>query len=353
MKNLLRFLVLATLLFAQLNRGRAQAATLPTPAKFPFAQAPFKALSPQAEAIWQAHLAVVHQAPIQSACEPFRLQARGAIRRGSMLLLHGFTACPQQYWDIGQMLADAGFDVIVPLLPGHGQVYRLKDGQVADDLSRMPKDQAYRVYQDFGVQMSEMLRAEPERRLIGGLSLGGVVAATALERLPGFYTRALLFAPVFDVVRPSNLYIAPVNVFLPEFLTSWGPGCENERAGGRGGYCQFTPAMVRAMQLVGKEALEKVADVTTTVQMVGVEADGAADNVALGRAARRFPFVRSCLFRQGANHSLLSRYDVPNENKFWLPSLEKQFLAFAIDDDFFETEPGGGEEGLPRCRIYP
>src|SRR3954462_15458738 len=74
----------------------AQAAlTLPVPAKMPSAQTGFKAVSPGAEAIWQQHLESVHKTPLQAACEPFRLQAKGE-HRGSIMLLHGFTACPQQ-----------------------------------------------------------------------------------------------------------------------------------------------------------------------------------------------------------------------------------------------------------------
>lgn len=334
-------------LWLSLSGGWARAE--PEPAPFPFAGVRFAPAAAEAEAIWQRHLAASHRTPLQSACEPFRLPARG-IHRGGVILLHGFTACPQQFWGLAPQLAAAGFDVFVPLLPGHGRRYTFSQGKAVDDIAFMPADQDYRIYQDFSVEISGLLQAETGRRLIGGLSLGGVIATTALERLPDFYDRALLLSPLFDVVRPSNWYVPSANWFLPRLPTDWGPGCEAERAGGRGGYCQFTPALVRAVQLVGKEALAQAARVKTTVQVVGVEGDWAADNVAIGRAVRRLPFVRACLFRQGANHSLLSRYDAPEENKFWLPTLEQQAVGFLADADFFPVT-AGGEEGLARCRL--
>ena len=36
------------------------------------------------------------------------------------LFFHGFTATPEQFAPIGETFAQAGYNVLIPLLPGHG-----------------------------------------------------------------------------------------------------------------------------------------------------------------------------------------------------------------------------------------
>jgi carboxylesterase len=37
------------------------------------------------------------------------------------LFFHGFTATPEQFVPIGEVFFKAGYNVLIPLLPGHGQ----------------------------------------------------------------------------------------------------------------------------------------------------------------------------------------------------------------------------------------
>src|SRR5580658_3509266 len=55
-------------------------------------------------------------APILPGAEPY--SATGDTRGG--LVLHGFTGNPQSMRGLALALADAGFTVEMPLLPGHG-----------------------------------------------------------------------------------------------------------------------------------------------------------------------------------------------------------------------------------------
>jgi alpha-beta hydrolase superfamily lysophospholipase len=44
---------------------------------------------------------------------------------GVVVLFHGFSACPQQYDVLGPLIAAEGFDVLLPLTPGHGNALNM------------------------------------------------------------------------------------------------------------------------------------------------------------------------------------------------------------------------------------
>lgn len=351
-KNILHFgyfQAKLTIVFLSLIVLALPATALPTPAPLPFAQNDFQAVSERAEQTWQELSAAAHQQPIQSACEPFRLPAQGR-HQGTVILLHGFTACPQQFWDISPKLAAAGFDVYVPLLPGHGRSYRQSaDSKIVDNLADMPSEKQIDHYTRFADQLSGLVQDETGRKVMSGLSVGGGVAAAALVRHPGLYDRGLLITPLLDISYPDNYRLPLVNAVLPRGQGGWGPGCELERNGGRGGYCQFQLTHVRATQLLGKEALEQFANLGSRVQIVGVENDGAANNQAIASALKTLPFASGCLYPKGANHSLLSLFDAPHETKFWMKNLHQQLLTFIQSGIFFDTEGISAEHDIARC----
>ena len=55
-------------------------------------------------------------APVQPGCEPF--SASGG--PDGVLVLHGFTGSPHSMRPIAEQLANRGYTVELPLLPGHG-----------------------------------------------------------------------------------------------------------------------------------------------------------------------------------------------------------------------------------------
>ncbi|HEY9839803.1 MAG TPA: alpha/beta fold hydrolase [Candidatus Obscuribacterales bacterium] len=315
----------------------------------------FEALSPAAEKIWKQHIDALVGQPIQQPCQPFRVAAHG-IRQGSAVLFHGFTACPQQYWEIAGLLADKGFDVFVPLLPGHGRNYATKAGKagalkVMDDFSTLPGDAGYAKYKQLAAAMTGIIKDRPGSKLVAGLSLGGVVAASAMIQAPDIYDRALLMTPLFDVVEEKRPYLPSANAVLPSHLVEWGPNCELERKGGRGGYCMFQIRHIRAAQRLGEEALANIGKVTARVQVLGVEGDHAANNAALAKAAHKLRQGSACLYQPGVRHSMLSRYDAPDDRKFWLESMQAQILRFAETGRYFDATKPAHEFGLQRCYI--
>lgn len=124
------------------------------------------------------------------------------------LFFHGFTATPEQFLTIGEAFFQAGYNVLIPLLPGHG---------IAGDWNKdhpppLPEEQ--QIYKDFGIYWLQMSQELGDKVVIGGLSGGSTLCAwLALERAVQI-DRALLFAPYLSgsnmlvdlVVRSFNIY---------------------------------------------------------------------------------------------------------------------------------------------------
>src|SRR5579859_1859428 len=96
--------------------------------------------------------------------EPFEAAPGGAYGRVGVLLCHGFTGSPQSLRPWARHLAEAGFRVSLPLLPGHGT--RWKDLQST-------------TWQDWYAEVDKalrVLREDCDSVFVAGLSMGGGLA---------------------------------------------------------------------------------------------------------------------------------------------------------------------------------
>jgi len=309
----------------------------------------------QAEALWQKHLTqTLGTARIQKGCEPFFKKAQTAARRGTVLLFHGYTACPQQYEGLSEALAQKGYNVYVPLLPGHGRPFlnahpNTRSGK-GDDISLMPGQYELARYYAFSEHMSQLLMPEPRERIVGGLSLGASLAVHSLHRFPDLAQRGFLISPLFDIATPGRYLVPLLAPLLPYQRISWGESCEDERRRGRAGYCEFNLTHVSAVQKLGKAMSAKLSEVKQPVQIVGTEQDSAASNPAIAEAHHRLPQSHACFFQEGVSHSMLSPQDNPTRDMFWLPALTSQLLRFVTTGQAFDTGKPS-EQGLSQCKI--
>lgn len=111
------------------------------------------------------------------------------------LFFHGFTALPEQFIPIGQAFYQAGYNVLIPLLPGHG----IAGDWDKDNPPPLPENQD--VYQQFGLQWLEIARGFGEQIIIGGLSGGSSLSAWLCLECPTQIYRALVFAPYLSGVN--------------------------------------------------------------------------------------------------------------------------------------------------------
>ena len=105
-------------------------------------------------------------APIIPGAEPFT-HTGGP---GGVLVLHGFTGNPQSMRPLAQALADAGFTVDLPLLPGHGTA-------VEDMVPTRWAD-----YAQAAESALAALAGRSEQVALAGLSMGGTLACLLAER---------------------------------------------------------------------------------------------------------------------------------------------------------------------------
>jgi carboxylesterase len=106
--------------------------------------------------------------PVLPECEPWS-QPGGA---HGVLVLHGFTGCPQSVRPLAEAFAAAGYTVELPLLPGHGT-------SVEDMLATTWAD-----WSGAAEAAYEELAARCDKVAIAGLSMGGSLTAWLASRHP-------------------------------------------------------------------------------------------------------------------------------------------------------------------------
>lgn len=178
------------------------------------------------------------------------------------LCFHGFTAGPYQFEPMAQHFFKAGYNVVAPLLPGHG---RAGDWGI-DNPPPLPTDA--KRYLAFALRWLTLAQQLGDRVVVGGLSGGGTLTAwLALEKAAAI-DRALLFAPYLSSSsKVIDLFVQRVDTFF-----SWADGAGL-------GYPGFDVAALRAVLEIGQYCLKRVkqAPVAPTFT-VSSESDRAVSN---------------------------------------------------------------------------
>jgi carboxylesterase len=107
--------------------------------------------------------------PVQAHAEEFRHPGVGDNAATAVLLSHGFTGSPYSMRPFAEHLAEQGYGVAVPRLPGHGTSWQ--------ELNTTRWQDWYAVLDN----ELERLRKEHERVFVGGLSMGGCLALRLAE----------------------------------------------------------------------------------------------------------------------------------------------------------------------------
>jgi carboxylesterase len=118
------------------------------------------------------------------------------------LVLHGFTGNPQSMRDLARSLADAGFTVELPLLPGHGT-------DIADMLPTRWEDWSAAAEEAYAA-----LAARSDSVALVGLSMGGTLSIWLAEHHPEIAAVA--------VVNPLLVPPDPDTVVLVESMLEGG-----------------------------------------------------------------------------------------------------------------------------------
>lgn len=130
-----------------------------------------------------------------------------------VLLLHGFTGSPKSMKPWGQRLADEGWRVRVPRLPGHGTSWQ---------------DMNITTWQDWYSEADRNLRElrdACEHIFVMGLSMGGSLTLRLAERHGSAITGVVLVNPAVHTERPDRFLLPVIKHVLGSF-----PGISNDIA---------------------------------------------------------------------------------------------------------------------------
>lgn len=311
---------------------------------------------------WQAYLDSLPLEEIQDECLPQRYQARRTYQ-GTVVLFHGYSACPQQFWEVADQLADRGFDVLLPLLPGHGRI-RSNSGQ-DEVLDELPQAHEWQIYLEHAQEMANVVRASDGIRAVGGLSVGGTLATYGFlaPELAGTWSRALILAPMYNstegIARIVPEFVGNIP-FLNQWLgMGWGEQCWKDSTTPygpndyrRGGFCSFKLTHLAALQSLGQYVKKHILEFAqgdgriaedAEIQLVFTDFDALLRSRSLNQTLDQLSGeyvagsmqMHACSYGGGVPHSFLSRYDAelhtdPERHKAWLPSLvdgASNFLA--------------------------
>lgn len=187
------------------------------------------------------------------------------------LFFHGFTAGPYQMEPIGQHFYRAGYNVVAPLLPGHGR------RGTWDKTNPPPLPTEPEAYQKFGIQWLNLVSRLGQRLVVGGLSGGGTLAAWLALNNSAQVDRAILCAPYLGASsKVIDLFVQKIDTY---FSWSVAPDSASKNLPPTLGYSGFATPALRAVLQLGQLCQQRVKHTSTAPTFtISSESDRAVSN---------------------------------------------------------------------------
>jgi carboxylesterase len=147
--------------------------------------------------------------PVVAGAEPLEIIKDGATT--AVLLCHGFTGSPASMKPWAHFLADAGYSVSVPRLPGHGTKWQ------DANLTR------WQDWYDTVERAFEKLASTHEHVFVMGLSMGGTLTIALAERKGSQVAGIVLVNPSVLTERKDAKLLPILSKIVPSF-----PGISND-----------------------------------------------------------------------------------------------------------------------------
>lgn len=191
------------------------------------------------------------------------------------LLLHGFTGTPAEMRPLGERLAESGFSVRAPALPGHAtRVEALAETRWADWF--VAAENSW-----------EELRALAPVRMVAGLSMGALLSLHLAHERPGEVRAVAALAPALELANQRSAEVALWLRRLPILPRRF--EIVAKRGGGPDGGSRLTPAYdeiplrsLASMVDLQRKVRSELGEITTPVLILE---GGRDDTVASGSAS--------------------------------------------------------------------
>ena len=141
--------------------------------------------------------------PVQAHAEEFRHPGVGDNATTGVLLSHGFTGSPYSMRPFAEYLADQGFGVAVPRLPGHGTSWQ--------ELNTTRWQDWYAVLDN----ELERLRKEHSKVFVAGLSMGACLVLRLAEEYGTDIDGVVVVNPSVSTEDPRRAILPLLQVVVP------------------------------------------------------------------------------------------------------------------------------------------
>jgi len=145
-----------------------------------------------------------------------KLFDHGSQTENAIVLLHGFTNCPEQFGELGKQFFDAGFNVFIPRTPYHGLSDRL-----TNELAKLSAEDLC----TFGDKVVDIAHGLGKKVSVMGISGGGNITAWLAQNRTGL-DFAFPIAPLFGLAAiPTRLtkFVIRLGLVIPNFYMWWDP----------------------------------------------------------------------------------------------------------------------------------
>ena len=166
------------------------------------------------------------------------------------VLLHGLSNCPAQFSKLGRLLFERGHNVLIPLLPYHGEEDRLATewgGLTADDML------------ESGNQAVDLARSLGQKVIVAGLSINGATVAWLAQNRDDLHQAALL-APFLAPAGLPDWTLEPIErllLRLPNMFFWWDPKKREDLDGPTYAYPRFPTRVIGETMLLGRDVLRE------------------------------------------------------------------------------------------------
>lgn len=196
-----------------------------------------------------------------------RLYTHGHRVERALVLLHGFTNCPQQFDALGRQLFERGWNVLIPRYPRHGYTDRLNTS-----ISELRAEHLIAVAN----RAAQAGNGLGERLTVAGLSLGAILAGL-IAQMRGGIERAVLIAPMLvvkPIPGPALNAMSHLAYRLPNFYIWWN-GSLKDKIGPSYGYPRFSTHAYAALFQTGAQLVKSARSAPPKARSIAVVTNAA------------------------------------------------------------------------------
>jgi len=145
-----------------------------------------------------------------------KLYTHGTQTEHVIVLIHGFTNCPEQFTELGKQYFEAGNNVLIPRMPYHGLTDRMTEALVnltAENIT------------NFGDRVVDIAHGLGKKVTVMGISGSGTLVAWLAQNRPDL-DFAFIIAPLFGLAMIPSVFtklFERIALLLPNFFLWWDP----------------------------------------------------------------------------------------------------------------------------------